>query len=200
MRKTRATSDEESEKDSQTWRLVHINFIYFRMFHIDDVPSGAGEGIKDISKALAVCTAYLTLSKWEGYTWRILILCLHSTDRRVQCLRVDTEKQQSWMNLGGLRLKRVVPSRFVGWWFFFLERRVMVGHGVCYSLHFSCFVSMQNRFSYVFIKRNAWERQFQYLLLSWCCFKVAVTSFFLSFLVWSYLLCNELPQKKIWFG
>ena len=24
------------------------------MFHIDDVPSGAGEGIKDASKALAV--------------------------------------------------------------------------------------------------------------------------------------------------
>ena len=44
-------------------KFKHINFIYFRMFHIDDVPSGAGEGIKDISKALAVCTAYLTLSK-----------------------------------------------------------------------------------------------------------------------------------------
>jgi hypothetical protein len=28
------------------------------MFHIDDVPSGAGEGIKDIKKALAVSLSF----------------------------------------------------------------------------------------------------------------------------------------------
>lgn len=35
------------------------------MFHIDDVPSGAGEGIKDVSKALAVCTVqYNSRTHW----------------------------------------------------------------------------------------------------------------------------------------
>lgn len=36
-------------------RFFFLNLLLSRMFHIDDVPSGAGEGIKDINKALAVC-------------------------------------------------------------------------------------------------------------------------------------------------
>ena len=39
------------------------------MFHIDDVPSGAGEGIKDVTKALAVSLspdAILTLLSWPA--------------------------------------------------------------------------------------------------------------------------------------
>lgn len=38
-----------------------LNLLLSRMFHIDDVPSGAGEGIKDINKALAVCVLMLTV-------------------------------------------------------------------------------------------------------------------------------------------
>ncbi len=37
---------------------LDFNLFINRMFHIDDVPSGAGEGIKDINKALAVCTNF----------------------------------------------------------------------------------------------------------------------------------------------
>lgn len=50
------------------------------MFYIDDVLLGVGEGIKDISKVLVVCIVYLILSKWEGYIWRILILCFYIMD------------------------------------------------------------------------------------------------------------------------
>ena len=38
------------------------------MFHIDDVPSGAGEGIKDINKALAVCTSAQGINSPYGLT------------------------------------------------------------------------------------------------------------------------------------
>lgn len=33
---------------------VLFTFFFTRMFHIDDVPSGAGEGIKDLKKAFQV--------------------------------------------------------------------------------------------------------------------------------------------------
>ena len=36
------------------YSILHYIISTFRMFHIDDVPSGVGEGIKDIRKALAV--------------------------------------------------------------------------------------------------------------------------------------------------
>lgn len=42
-------------------RVFFLNLLLSRMFHIDDVPSGAGEGIKDINKALAVCVLMLTV-------------------------------------------------------------------------------------------------------------------------------------------
>ena len=48
------------------------------MFHIDDVPSGAGEGIKDVTKALAVSLspdAILTL--FSGLATSPVYPCIH---------------------------------------------------------------------------------------------------------------------------
>lgn len=56
MKETRKTAKqrgfnfEHSIKSKAIFRNLFVN----RMFHIDDVPSGAGEGIKDVTKALAV--------------------------------------------------------------------------------------------------------------------------------------------------
>lgn len=48
----------------------------YRMFHIDDVPSGAGEGIKDVNKALAVSSILIIrLLRMPGFDYaRVVVL------------------------------------------------------------------------------------------------------------------------------